>query len=84
LFYNLSCFIKQILNHLCEALADELLIQVAALQERMLDTSPVKHVEDVRGVPTVDVEFARVNDDGAGYGELFADVGSRRSWAILG
>jgi hypothetical protein len=39
----------------------------------VLDASPVEHVEHVGDVSAVDVVFARVDDDGAGDGELFAD-----------
>lgn len=55
-------------------LINELLIQIPPLQERALDALVVEGVEDVGDVAAVDVVFAGVDDDGAGDGELFADV----------
>ena len=55
-------------------LVDELLIEIPAFEERLRDALVVEGVEDVGDVAAVDVVFAGVDDDGAGDGELFADV----------
>ncbi len=62
-----------VLDDFCEALVDQLLIQVAPFEEGVLDASLVEGVEHVRDVAAVDVVFPGVDDDGAGDGELFAD-----------
>ncbi|MDH3726944.1 MAG: hypothetical protein OER77_05390 [Myxococcales bacterium] len=49
------------------------MIQVAAVEEGVLDALVVEGVEDVGDVAAVDVVFAGVDDDVAGDGELLAD-----------
>jgi hypothetical protein len=66
LFYNLACFIKQILNHLRKPLIHQLLIQIPTLQKRVLDAALVKRVEDARVVAAMDVVFAGIDDAGDG------------------
>ena len=63
----------RLLDWLGVTLVDQLLIEIPALQECALDAAVVEGVEDVGNVAAVDVVFARVDDDGAGDGELFAD-----------
>ncbi len=65
------------------AFVDELLIEVPAFEEGLLDALVAERVEDVGDVAAVDVVFAGVDDDGAGDGELFADVAAAGG-ALLG
>jgi len=70
-------------HHPRKPLIDQLLIQVAPLQEGALDALVVEGVEDVGDVAAVEVGFVGVDDQGAGDGELFADVAAAGG-ALLG
>jgi hypothetical protein len=50
------------------------LIQIPALSKGVVDASVLEGVEDVGDVAAVEVGFDGGDDDGAGDGELFADV----------
>jgi len=57
---------------------DELLVEIPAFEERLLDALVVEGVEDVADVAAVDVVFAGVDDDGAGEPVNFVVTGLRR------
>ena len=62
------------LDHPGKPLPHQLLVEIPTLQERPLAPPIVKRVEHVGDVPPMQVGFDCFDDDGAGDGDLFADV----------